>query len=83
MVKDVLGNFIEPGDIIIRSRNSVLQKREVVRVTTNTVQVKREKRYDYYSMEEKPLTIKVWRGEARNIINLSKTTTDEMFNHEW
>lgn len=82
MIRDIAGNIIEPGDIILRACRSTLQKRKVVHVTNCTIQVERDRRYDYFYEESRPLSIYAYNSlKNNNIINLSKTTTDEMHNH--
>lgn len=56
-IKDYFGNPIEPGDIILRAKNSILEKREVIRLTSQGIYVKRERILDYNSRVDikKPL----------------------------
>ena len=66
---DYFGNKIEIGDDILRSTNSNLEQRLVVRITPSSIQVKR---LPYENMF-KPLKLNIWQCKRQQgIINLTK-----------
>lgn len=82
MQKDMMGNPIEPGDKILRSKNSWLQVRTVVRCTQTKILVLRDHRHDprYGKFANKPLAINGrYNSNHPSIINLTKLNIEHVF----
>lgn len=79
-IKDYFGNPIEPGDIILRAKNAILEKREAVRLTSQGIYVKRDHSLDYGHVDIRtPLYIRVWYQDNQpHLMNLTKLNLDEI-----
>lgn len=73
---DFFGNLIEPGDIIVRSRLSMLEERKVVNITkSGYIYVERydhELKWLSFEQRKKPLCLHYCRSSRTSIINLTK-----------
>lgn len=76
-IRDYFGNPIEPGDVVLRSRHSYFQRKNVVKITECYLHTERDKT-DYFPNLPVPLKIALYRDKIYqpHLINLTKLNLD-------